>query len=191
MIFRTVLNSFPVIRALKPFVSCSRTKSSILKISSCWGAITNAHQLIAYMVFMTNVSCNCNLRTKCLSGKRRYSIKLWKTFTDCFNCLPVAAVIDEKIFCMFVSKQFHYITWTLDTVDFLPSIILWIKFGAFHVQQMCLIQVATNRISVCLSVVKLISQPALISVVKCGFVIVFIVIICSNTFIILCLFVWS
>lgn len=32
--------------------------------------------------------------------KRRYSIKLWKTFTDCFNCLPVAALIDEKIFCM-------------------------------------------------------------------------------------------
>ncbi|KRX01833.1 hypothetical protein PPERSA_00543 [Pseudocohnilembus persalinus] len=32
--------------------------------------------------------------------KRRYNIKLWKTFTDCFNCLPVAAVIDEKIFCM-------------------------------------------------------------------------------------------
>jgi len=25
---------------------------------------------------------------------------LWKTFTDCFNCLPVAAIIDEKIFCM-------------------------------------------------------------------------------------------
>jgi hypothetical protein len=24
--------------------------------------------------------------------KRRYSIKLWKTFTDCFNCLPVSAV---------------------------------------------------------------------------------------------------
>ncbi len=33
-------------------------------------------------------------------GKRRYSIKLWKTFTDCFNCLPIAALIDEKIFCM-------------------------------------------------------------------------------------------
>jgi len=32
--------------------------------------------------------------------KRRYNIKLWKTFTDCFNCLPVAAVIDEKIFCV-------------------------------------------------------------------------------------------
>lgn len=33
-------------------------------------------------------------------GKRRYNIKLWKTFTDCFNCLPVAAIIDDKIFCM-------------------------------------------------------------------------------------------
>jgi diadenosine tetraphosphatase ApaH/serine/threonine PP2A family protein phosphatase len=32
--------------------------------------------------------------------KRRYNIKLWKTFTDCFNCLPIAAIIDEKIFCM-------------------------------------------------------------------------------------------
>ncbi|EUR47992.1 serine/threonine-protein phosphatase PP1-beta [Plasmodium falciparum Santa Lucia] len=32
--------------------------------------------------------------------KRRYSVKLWKTFIDCFNCLPVAAIIDEKIFCM-------------------------------------------------------------------------------------------
>ena len=31
--------------------------------------------------------------------KRRYNIKMWKTFTDCFNCLPVAAIVDEKIFC--------------------------------------------------------------------------------------------
>ena len=29
--------------------------------------------------------------------KRRYNIRLWKTFTDCFNCLPVAALIDEKV----------------------------------------------------------------------------------------------
>ena len=35
-----------------------------------------------------------------LKGKRRYNIKLWKLFTDCFNCLPVCAVIDDKIFCM-------------------------------------------------------------------------------------------
>ena len=33
------------------------------------------------------------------SGKRRFNIKLWKTFTDCFNCLPIAAIVDEKIFC--------------------------------------------------------------------------------------------
>ena len=30
--------------------------------------------------------------------KRRY-IKLWKTFTGCFNCLPIAAIVDKKIFC--------------------------------------------------------------------------------------------
>ena len=32
-------------------------------------------------------------------GKRRYSVKLWKTFTDCFNVLPIAAIVEEKIFC--------------------------------------------------------------------------------------------
>ena len=31
--------------------------------------------------------------------KSRYNIRLWKTFTDCFNCFPVAAIIDEKLFC--------------------------------------------------------------------------------------------
>src|ERR1700761_333805 len=35
-----------------------------------------------------------------MTGKRRYNIKLWKTFTDCFNCLPIAAIIDDKIFTM-------------------------------------------------------------------------------------------
>lgn len=32
--------------------------------------------------------------------KRRFNVRLWKTFTDCFNCLPIAAVIDDKIICM-------------------------------------------------------------------------------------------
>ncbi|CAG8937609.1 unnamed protein product [Penicillium salamii] len=32
--------------------------------------------------------------------KRRSSIKVWKTFTDVFNCLPIAAVVAEKIFCV-------------------------------------------------------------------------------------------
>ena len=31
--------------------------------------------------------------------KRRYSIKLWKAFIDVFNCLPIAAIIDDSIFC--------------------------------------------------------------------------------------------
>ena len=31
--------------------------------------------------------------------KRRYNVKVWKNFIDCFNCLPIAAVIDDSIFC--------------------------------------------------------------------------------------------
>ena len=35
------------------------------------------------------------------AGKRRYNIKLWKTFTDCFNCLPIAAIgIGSIILCL-------------------------------------------------------------------------------------------
>lgn len=32
--------------------------------------------------------------------KRRFNVRIWKIFTECFNCLPVAALIDDKIFCM-------------------------------------------------------------------------------------------
>ncbi|THG11146.1 hypothetical protein TEA_016389 [Camellia sinensis var. sinensis] len=32
--------------------------------------------------------------------KRRFSVRIWRIFTDCFNSLPVAAVIDDKILCM-------------------------------------------------------------------------------------------
>lgn len=32
--------------------------------------------------------------------KRRYSVKLWRVFSDAFNCMPVAAVVDDKILCM-------------------------------------------------------------------------------------------
>nr|XP_043635471.1 serine/threonine-protein kinase RIPK-like [Erigeron canadensis] len=32
--------------------------------------------------------------------KRRFNVRLWKQFTDCFNCLPVAAIIDGKLLCM-------------------------------------------------------------------------------------------
>ncbi|KAJ3406626.1 serine/threonine protein phosphatase Pzh1 [Chytriomyces hyalinus] len=32
--------------------------------------------------------------------KRRCNLKIWKTFTDVFNCLPVAAIVAGKIFCV-------------------------------------------------------------------------------------------
>lgn len=34
------------------------------------------------------------------SGKRRYSPKIWKCFTDMFNTMPIVAIIDERIICM-------------------------------------------------------------------------------------------
>ncbi|XP_073525865.1 uncharacterized protein [Phyllobates terribilis] len=41
--------------------------------------------------------------------KRRFNVRLWKIFTDCFNCLPVAALIDGKILCMHggLSPELH------------------------------------------------------------------------------------
>ncbi|CAP94867.1 Pc18g06430 [Penicillium rubens Wisconsin 54-1255] len=32
--------------------------------------------------------------------KRRCNIKVWKTFIDTFNCLPIAAIVAGKIFCV-------------------------------------------------------------------------------------------
>ena len=32
--------------------------------------------------------------------KRRCNIKTWKTFVDAFNCLPIAAIVAGKIFCV-------------------------------------------------------------------------------------------
>ncbi|KAJ7052179.1 serine/threonine-protein phosphatase PP1 [Mycena amicta] len=32
--------------------------------------------------------------------KRRHNVKIWKSFIDCFNCFPIAALIDERIFAM-------------------------------------------------------------------------------------------
>ena len=31
--------------------------------------------------------------------KRRFNIKIWKEFSNVFNQLPIAAIIDDKIFC--------------------------------------------------------------------------------------------
>ena len=32
--------------------------------------------------------------------KRRCSIKIWRTFIDVFNCLPIASIVASKIFCV-------------------------------------------------------------------------------------------
>lgn len=32
--------------------------------------------------------------------KRRYNVKLWKSFTDLFNCFPITALVSERILCM-------------------------------------------------------------------------------------------
>jgi serine/threonine-protein phosphatase PP1 catalytic subunit len=32
--------------------------------------------------------------------KRRLSLRAWKVITDTFNCLPIAAVVGERIFCV-------------------------------------------------------------------------------------------
>lgn len=32
--------------------------------------------------------------------KRRCNIKIWKTFIDTFNCLPIASIVADKIFCV-------------------------------------------------------------------------------------------
>lgn len=32
--------------------------------------------------------------------KRRYNVRIWREFGTCFNVLPVAAIIDDRILCM-------------------------------------------------------------------------------------------
>ena len=32
--------------------------------------------------------------------RRRYNIKIYKLFSDCFNWLPISAIVDDKILCM-------------------------------------------------------------------------------------------
>ena len=66
--------------------------------------------LLAYKIkypenfFMTRGNHECSAINRIYGFydecKKRFSIKLWKIFTECFNCLPVAALLDEKILCM-------------------------------------------------------------------------------------------
>lgn len=66
--------------------------------------------------------------------KRRYNVKMWRIFSDVFNCLPLAALIDDKILCMHGGlspdlkslEQLHKIPWPLEIPDTgLICDILW------------------------------------------------------------------
>lgn len=65
-----------------------------------------AVSLIGFTAFTMNV-----IIFEFKKGKRRYSVKLWRAFTDLFNFLPVAALIDERILCMHggLSPDLHLI----------------------------------------------------------------------------------
>ena len=52
---------------------------------------------LAASIKFTDFLMNVNIL---ILGRRRYSIKIWKLFSECFNYLPVAALIDDKILCM-------------------------------------------------------------------------------------------
>eukprot|EP00756_Hemistasia_phaeocysticola_P036712 Hpha_TRINITY_DN16657_c1_g11::TRINITY_DN16657_c1_g11_i2::g.178493::m.178493/K06269/PPP1C; serine/threonine-protein phosphatase PP1 catalytic subunit len=41
--------------------------------------------------------------------KRRYTVKMWKAFTDSFNCMPVSSLVDGKVLCMHggLSPELH------------------------------------------------------------------------------------
>ena len=58
------------------------------------------HPLTVFMASMMNVRCFCRLVLTEAIGRRRYNVKMWKMFSDCFNCMPICAVIDNKILCM-------------------------------------------------------------------------------------------
>lgn len=91
---------------------------------------------------LADVVPNCTFH----SGKRRYNIKLWKTSTDCFNCLPTAATINEKIITMHgglspdlqLMEQIRRVMRPMDEPDTGESHV-WSVFTTCGVDKCCLI----------------------------------------------------
>lgn len=81
-------------KVFKLYAYFTHSKSSTRIECSSFEVTTNQLPSLASMGSMNNV------RNRAYLGKNRYSSKIWKSFVDCFNCMPVAALIEEKILCM-------------------------------------------------------------------------------------------
>ncbi|XP_030375700.1 serine/threonine-protein phosphatase alpha-3 isoform [Scaptodrosophila lebanonensis] len=66
--------------------------------------------------------------------KRRYTVRMWRTFIDCYSCMPLAAIIDSSIFCchgglspnLFSMDQLRMVNRPCDIPEFgLLCDILW------------------------------------------------------------------
>ena len=75
-------------------VGPKQTHSSLVYIEIDWNV-----ENVVFVRHTSSLSLSHSLSLSSHTGKRRYNIKIWKTFTDCFNCLPIAAIVDDKIFC--------------------------------------------------------------------------------------------
>ena len=88
-------------RVSKLYVFFWLIKSSTQRISSSYEGIMNVHRLIEYMAStMSVIPFLVSYPITLPIGKRRYQVKLWRIFADCFQCLPIACLIDDKILCM-------------------------------------------------------------------------------------------
>ncbi|KAJ3220557.1 hypothetical protein HDU81_011344, partial [Chytriomyces hyalinus] len=76
--------------------------------------------------------------------KQKYSVKLWKSFTDCFNQIPIAALISNKIFAchgglspdLQIVKQIDFIQRPLEVPDLVIMCdLLWANPDCWQVLQ--------------------------------------------------------
>lgn len=83
-----------VVKESNQFVYFTHIRFCTLIKSTYSGAIIKQH-----LSHVSTVSSN-NVNLGLFIGKKRYSTKLWKAFVDCFNCMPVSALVEDKIICM-------------------------------------------------------------------------------------------
>ena len=74
-------------KVYKPSAFSLPSRSNTHRRSLFFVATMSQPQLQGFMDSMNNVHFMVFL------GKSRYNVKLWKSFVDCFNCMPVAAII--------------------------------------------------------------------------------------------------